>query len=164
MEKPPREGNRFALLAAITVICPWSTYWSVSNNIRSLNPILHVHPCCHTDRKTALQTGVCIERWFLLQILNLVASAVFALPLRARCGTGGGGGEGDNSRETWRDAKWESELMRHGISDRSCMSFCLVFFFAAACLLNNIGCLLNNIGDLTVIIMSVRELKREAEH
>lgn len=97
-------------------------------------------------------------------IANIKPGGLSGLCITTRCGTGGGGGEGDNSRETWRDAKWESELMRHGISDRSCMSFCLVFFFAAACLLNNIGCLLNNIGDLTVIIMSVRELKREAEH
>lgn len=42
-----------------------------------------------------------------------MTSASLGLPAEARYGTW----EGENSREMWRDATWENELMRHQLDD-----------------------------------------------
>lgn len=49
-------------------------------------------------------------------------------------------GGGENSGEMWRDATWESELMRHQLCD-STVAVCVSAGFAAARRLNDAGLL-----------------------
>lgn len=74
------------------------------------------HKCSH----------IFAERWALSQICitqEVDDLSHQCLTAEAQDGTGRWGEGGGNSRETWRDATWERELMRYQLCDSSqCLS------------------------------------------
>lgn len=76
-----------------------------------------------------------------------MTSAVYARLLGPDTGQDGTGGGGDNSGEMWRDATWESELMRHQLCDTT-VAVCV----SAAWLLNNTSLLLLTSPDFSLVM------------